>query len=259
MVSFASEGLVLNRLTVAHRKVVVCREVSLRVPARTVYALLGRRGAGKSSLIACVAGQRKPSAGQVLVAGADAWKERRRLRKIVALVTPQRTTPANELLSRAVAREPRLLLLDGFDFGSGAFQQPALDHQIRTAAAGGAAVLLATESAAIAGSIADRVGILRDGALVLDDDVRSLLSRFRRIRYRNEMTPTRTEYGTELDLFEAVRVRVRGWGVEAVVANFSEELFKRLLGTDGVTEVDAAFMTIGEIFDAASPARIERA
>jgi len=62
---------------------------------------------------------------------------------------------------------------------------------------------------------ADRVGILSKGRLAVDEDPASLSRRFRRITYRNEVTETRTDYGTELDAFEAVRVRVRGWGVEA--------------------------------------------
>ena len=61
--------------------------------------------------------------------------------------------------------------------------------------------------AADAEGLADRIG--RAGRLVLDEDAAALAGRFRKIRYRNEMTSTRTEYGTSLDPFEAVRVRVR--------------------------------------------------
>ena len=81
---------------------------------------------------------------------------------------------------------------------------------------------------------ADRVGFLSKGRLVLDEDVRTLIARFRRIHYVNEVTETRTEYGTELDRFDAVRVKVRGWGVDAVVSNFDEAEFERLRKTEGV-------------------------
>ena len=51
---------------------------------------------------------------------------------------------------------------------------------------------------------------------------RSLSRRFRRIRYGNQLTETRTAYGTELDGFDALRVKVRGWGIDAVVSNFDD-------------------------------------
>lgn len=249
------DAVVLHRLTVADRRAVACRDVSLRVAAGTVTVLLGRSAGAASSVLSCVAGRVKPSAGRVLVFGEDAWRQRRRLRPLIARVAPDARTGPEEIWSRAAASPPRILLLDAAA-GSRPLAQP-LPGRIREAAAGGAAVLVASIAAADAEAVADRVGIFRSGALVLHDDVSALAARFRRLRYRNEITPTRTEYGTELDLFDAVRVRVRGWGVEAVVANFSEQLFERLRSTDGVVDAEAAAMTIGEIFDAVSPAEIE--
>ena len=89
--------------------------------------------------------------------------------------------------------------------------------------------------------------------MVLDQDASALRERFRRIRYRNERTPTREDYGTELDAFDAVRVRVRGWGIEAVVSNFSEDRLSALRSTDGVLDVTSEPLSLGEIFDAVSP------
>src|SRR6185503_11892270 len=97
---------------------------------------------------------------------------------------------------------------------------------------------------------ADRVGFLSRGRLLLKDDVPALLARFRRLRYVNEITENRTEYGTELDEFDAVKVKVRGWGVEAVVSNFDDALFERLRATEGVLDARADPMTIAEIFTA---------
>jgi len=246
----ADDALVLDRVTVGGRGEVSCREISLRVPVGVVYALLGR-GEGGSALLSCVAGKQKPSSGRVLLFGEDAWKKRRRLRSLFALVAPDGRTAPEELWDRALAGQPRLLLLDGHAAGSGPFARP-LSSRIREAAARGTAILLATANAADAESVADRVGILRGGALALDEGVSTLMSRFRRLRYRNEITETRTEYGTELDLFDAVRVRVRGWGVEAIVSNFDEELFGRLRSADGVADTAASFLTIAEIFDTLS-------
>ena len=81
-----------------------------------------------------------------------------------------------------------------------------------------------------------RVGILKEGKLVLDEEMEALKARFRRIRYANRLTETRTAFGTELDAFDAVRVKVRGWGIDAVVSNFDEAAFERFRAIDGVDD-----------------------
>jgi hypothetical protein len=97
---------------------------------------------------------------------------------------------------------------------------------------------------------AGRVGFLASGRLVLEEALPALLSRFRRIRYVNEVTETRSDYGNELDLFDAVRVKVRGWGVDAVVSNFDDAAFERFRATDGIRDARVDSMTIEEIFAA---------
>jgi hypothetical protein len=62
------------------------------------------------------------------------------------------------------------------------------------------------------------------------------------------MTETRTAYGTELDAFEAVRVKVRGWGVDAVVSNFDEASFEHFRAIDGISDAEASAMSLEEIF-----------
>ncbi len=98
--------------------------------------------------------------------------------------------------------------------------------------------------------VADRIGMLARGRLVTDEPVHTILQRFRRIRYGNRLAETRTAYGTELDEFEAVRVRVRGWGVEAVVANFKDEAFARFRLLDGIADACADVLTLTEVFEA---------
>jgi len=113
-----------------------------------------------------------------------------------------------------------------------------------------AATVFATVSDPALATLADRVGFLSEGRLVLDDAVPALTARFRRLRYVNEITENRTEYGTELDEFDAVKVKVRGWGVEAVVSNFDDALFERLRATEGVLDARADPMTLDEVFRA---------
>jgi ABC-2 type transport system ATP-binding protein len=272
------DAVVLDRLMVRYRRIVACDAVSLRVPPGSVYALLGRSGAGKSSLLRCVLGQRRPTEGRVLVFGHDAWRERQKLRTLLARIVPgSRIRPVGltewlrsivsgrslrlpsaielspELLARALRTKTRLLVLDDLAFPPQARERLALSEAFRHALEQGVAVLIATQAAGDVEAIAHRVGILHRGRLVLDEDTVRLKSRFRKIRYRNEMTLTRTEYGHELDDFEALRVRARGWGVEAIVSNYSEESFERFREVDGVVGAEATEMTLVEIFEALSP------
>jgi ABC-type multidrug transport system ATPase subunit len=249
------DALVLEALTVADRRVIACENLTLRAPAGVVYALLARGGAGLASLFEAVAGERKPASGRVLVCGMDAWRQRRQARRLVACAAPDRRsriTPI-DLLEAALARSPRVLLLNEIDSSEETSAGPLIRGKLREAASRGVAVLLGTSHASDAEGLADRIGILRSGKLALEDDAAALARRFRKVRYRNEVTLTRTEYGTELDLFEAVRVRVRGWGVEAVVSNFSDDLFDRLRTSDGIVGAEASPMTLSEIFDAVAP------
>ena len=112
----------------------------------------------------------------------------------------------------------------------------------------GTTVFLTTHDLVGFEGIATHVGVLKEGRLVLDEELEQLKARFRRIRYGNERTATRNSYGTELDTFDAVRVKVRGWGVDAVVSNYDERLFESFRRTDGVVDAQAASMSLEEIF-----------
>ena len=127
-----------------------------------------------------------------------------------------------------------------------------LAADLRSLAARGAAIVFTTHDAALAEAAADRIGILSRGRLVADETIPELHDRFRRIRYANRVTETRTEFGNELDAFEAFRVRVRGWGIEALVSNFEDSAFERFRRTDGVEDAVAERLSLGEIVAAVS-------
>ena len=55
--------IAVEGLEVRYGKTVALAGVSLEVEAGSVFALLGRNGAGKSSLVRCLLGHRQPSAG----------------------------------------------------------------------------------------------------------------------------------------------------------------------------------------------------
>ena len=52
---------------------VIADRVSFEIPSRGAVALLGRNGAGKSSLLKLIAGTMRPSSGQVDVQGTVSW------------------------------------------------------------------------------------------------------------------------------------------------------------------------------------------
>ena len=298
----------------AHRVVVRYRrdakpaleEISVSVPRGSVYALLGRNGAGKSSLVRCLLGQQKPMGGSCALFGADVWKNRARLMAKVGVVAEDPDAPpamtARQLaaffsrlypawsgasvfdrlrrfdvptdtafgilskgqkalvsLALALGSAPDLLVLDDPTLGLDAVARAAFfDELVGELADRGTTVLLTSHDLAGVEKMADRVGILKGGRLVLDESLESLKARFRRLRYGNEATEDPASYGQELSAFEAVKVKVRGWGIDAVVSNYGDESFARFAALEGVVDAEASALSLEEIFVAvvgeASPA-----
>jgi ABC-type multidrug transport system ATPase subunit len=203
-------AVVFDRVTAGGRRISPIRNLTFAVPTGSSCAIVGREGSGKTAIVRCVLGELKPEGGRVLVLGLDARRERRALRRRMRY-----DELAGEL---RIDTEPESKLIVTAEPG-----------RVRDA---------------------DRVVLLKDGRLLLEEEVSRLLARFRRIRYVNEITETRTEYGNELDLFDAVRVRVRGWGVDAVVSNFDEATFDRFRRTEGVRDATAESLTLEQILAA---------
>src|SRR5262249_23225353 len=131
-------------------------------------------------------------------------------------------------LSLALAPRPDLLVLDDPTLGLDAVARKAFfEDLVGDLADQGTTVFLTTHDLDGVEGVATHVGILKGAKLLLDEDLEALKSRFRRLRYANEATEERTEFGKELEAFDAVRVKVRGWGVDAVVSNFADDVFER--------------------------------
>ena len=271
-------------------------EISFSVPRGSVYALLGRNGAGKSSLVRCLLGQQKPAAGGCSLFGEDVWKHRARLMARIGVVPedpdapPSMTarqlsafcariypawdapsvearlarfgvpagTPYGSLskgqralvaLALALASSPELLILDDPTLGLDAVARRAFfEELVGELADRGTTVLLTSHDLAGVESMATRVGFLKAGRLVLDEDLEALKSRFRRLRYANEATEDPTGYGQELSNFDAVKVKVRGWGVEAIVSNFEDGAFAHFSALEGGVDAEASALSLEEIF-----------
>jgi ABC-2 type transport system ATP-binding protein len=152
-------------------------------------------------------------------------------------------------LSLALASRPDLLVLDDPTLGlDPVARREFFEELVGELADRGTTVFLTTHDLAGVEGIATHVGVLKEGRLVLDAELERLKACWRRIRYSNERTEERTEFGTELDGFEAVRVHVRGWGIEALVSNFEEGLFEKFRETEGVVDAEASSLSLEEIF-----------
>jgi ABC-2 type transport system ATP-binding protein len=77
--------------------------VSFAVEPGAVWALLGRNGAGKSSLVKVLLGQRPANAGTVKVCDLDPWRQRARLMRSVA-ATPETPDAPPGLTVAAIER-----------------------------------------------------------------------------------------------------------------------------------------------------------
>ncbi len=295
-IPFPGPLLEIRNLTVRYGKTTACDDVSLGVASGSVYALLGRNGAGKSSLVRCALGEQKAESGAAGLFGEDVWKHRARLLSRAGVVPEEPDAPptmtarqlgafcrplypqwdsasfdrrlerfgvppatpfgrlskgqkGQVLLALALAPSPELLVLDDPTLGLDVVARRAFWEELMGDLADrGTTVFLTTHDLAAIEGIATRVGILKAGKLVLDEEVETLKSRFRKIRYGNRITETRTEFGTELDTFESVRVKVRGWGVEAVVSNWDEGVFETFRRKDGVEGAESSAMSLEEIF-----------
>ena len=95
MIPSLSDGSVIGfeGLTVRYGKKTVLENISFQVPAGSVYALLGRNGAGKSSAVRCLLGQQKPTAGRITLFGQDVWKHRARLMEKVGVIPEEPDAP----------------------------------------------------------------------------------------------------------------------------------------------------------------------
>jgi ABC-2 type transport system ATP-binding protein len=276
-----------TEVTVRYGRRVAVDHVSLNVAPGAVYALLGRNGAGKSSLVRCLLGQLRPDHGSVQLFGSDAWRERAKLMLRTGVVSEEADAPPDirinalasfharlypqwqqqafdDRLSRfgiaatgrfgdlskgqkkqvalalALATSPELLILDDPTLGLDVVARKSLfEEVIADLADRGITILITTHDLASIESIADRVGILNDGRLVLDEDAETLKARFRRVRVAGP-APVLAE--KQLAVASA---RAWGNGTEAVVTNYNETALEGL-------RADSAPMSLEEIFIAVS-------
>ena len=260
-------ALELRDVAVRYGEREILRGVTLSVAPGTVYALLGRNGSGKPSLIRCLLGQQLPQRGRARLLGFDSWAERpaalgrigvvpeepdapphltpRELADLCSELYPSWSPAAVEarftrfgvprdtafaqlskgqkghtLLALALGHEPELLVLDDPTLGLDAVARRAVfDELIGELAERGTTVLLASHDLEGVERIAERVGILHGGGLVVDESLEQLKARFRRLRCPRDLE------GSELEAHGMLALRDRPWGRDALVQRFDAARF----------------------------------
>jgi ABC-2 type transport system ATP-binding protein len=76
----------IENLTKKYKKVTAVDELSLKVPAGTIYGFLGPNGAGKTTTIRMIAGTLRPTSGRIVIGGVDLAKDPREAKRQVGFI-----------------------------------------------------------------------------------------------------------------------------------------------------------------------------
>jgi ABC-2 type transport system ATP-binding protein len=263
---------------------------NLDVAPGSVFALLGRNGAGKSSLVRCLLGEQRPEQGSIAVFGEDIWTRRAKLMEKIGVVSEDGDAPpemrvrdiakfSSRLYSRwdqagvdrrlarfgidttarfgnlskgqkkhvslamALATSPELLVLDDPTLGLDVVARKELfEEVIGELADRGLTILLTTHDLTGVETIASHVAILKDGRVVLDEELETIKARFRRIRFAAPVAVSGH------DALRATAVRRWGNGTEAIVADYDELAFERFRSSSNITHAEVSPMSLEEIF-----------
>lgn len=282
----------VDNVTIRYGKRAAVNDVSFGVRAGSVFALLGRNGAGKSSLIKAMLGLLRPDSGEVRLFEEPVWTRRTSLMERVGFVAEDPDAPpemtgaevvrfcarlskrwnqrdADERLRRfkipmdipfgrlskgqrrevllavALASSPELLILDDPTLGLDVVARKELfEELVGDLADRGITVFVTTHDLAAIETLADNIAIMREGAIILNEEVEQLKWRFRKIRYA---TPAAADVPAFREM-SAVGVKRWGSGVEAVVSNYSDVSLEHFRNSSGVRDVEVTPMSLEEIF-----------
>lgn len=152
-------------------------------------------------------------------------------------------------LSLALGSSPELLVLDDPTLGLDVVaRKNFFEELVGELADRGMTVIITSHDLMGIERIADRIGIIKDNKLVVDEEIETLKSKFRRIRYPNK--GIESTYGDALDHLNTVQVKVSGWGVEAVVSNYDELSFNKFRNLGGIIDAEVSAMSLEDIFTA---------
>ncbi|MBU0611563.1 MAG: ABC transporter ATP-binding protein [Armatimonadetes bacterium] len=257
-------------LTRRFGRVLAVDDVSLAVPAGSVYGYLGRNGAGKTTTIQMLMGLLLPASGTMSVMGYDPFRQGVAMKRIVSYVPERVHLPdwmtvrqligfgqgmhphwdgalAEELRKRldlpadrkigqlsrgmqgkaallsALASRPKLLILDDPTMGLDALVRREFMQSIVAALSEtGTTVFFSSHLLEDVERVADRIGILHEGRLVVQSSLEELQAKVKRvIATFPEPLPEFTLPGT---LHRQDEGRQQVW----IVSDYSQEILQRL-------------------------------
>ena len=197
-------------------------DVNLDIQRGEIFALLGPNGAGKTTLIGIVCGIVKPSVGKVTADGHDIATDFREARAKIGLVPQELATDAFEsvwatvtfsrglfgkpkdkrdakiktlsggmkrrvMIAKALSHEPTILFLDEPSAGVDVELRRDMWELVRRLRDQGVTIILTTHYIEEAEEMADRVGVIRGGKLILVEDTRTLMDKLGTKQLRLEL------------------------------------------------------------------------
>jgi ABC-2 type transport system ATP-binding protein len=146
------------------------------------------------------------------------------------------------MLALSLGHSPELLVLDDPTLGLDAVARRALFEEVISELADrGTTVFVTSHDLAGVDGLADRIGILHAGRLLVDEPLDALKARFRRLRVA-------VDAPAEWEPFEVVASRTQPWGHEATVSNFDDGRWEAFLQRRADRTVEVAGLTLEEIF-----------
>jgi ABC-2 type transport system ATP-binding protein len=264
--------------------------IDLKVPQGGIYGLLGRNGAGKTTIIRILLGLEPATRGRAIVLGEPSWQlpvsvlgqigyvaeghnlipnysvsrivglyrnlsanwnEQffRRLMDTFKLPAERKVSQlsrgmrAQLNLSLAMATEPKLLILDDPTLGLDTVaRRQFLELAVELISRDGRTILFSSHILSDVERLADRIGILRAGKLVVDCELEELKKRVRKLRLIFEVEPPK-----ELPIMDLIAEKRQGREIIITVANWNETK-QTILNVFKPTSCTEIPMTLEELF-----------
>ena len=151
-------------------------------------------------------------------------------------------------LALALGSGPELLVMDDPTLGLDAVARKAFfEELVGDLAERGTTVFITSHDLRGIEGIASHVGLLKEGRLLLSDEMESLRARFRRIRLTaGEGAPP--DLRAAFSEFQILDLSRLGAAAEVVVDRFDEGAFERLRQSRWALDVEAAALSLEELF-----------